>query len=160
MILVDEERVDLFTGMKGDLAESKIYCWSELKQTGRDIKVSKPESHRLPLVECNRNIESDVFSGSRHSGGLVSKRPESWSRERCCHLLHLWVCLRSSSSANDSTGGRPKAVLSTQRMALSNLWSGFVGEPNTRRSQGQADGSPLPSSFAGRSTITPTSQTE
>jgi hypothetical protein len=42
MILVDEERVDLFTAMKGDLGESKIYCWSELKQAGGDIKVSKP----------------------------------------------------------------------------------------------------------------------
>jgi len=41
MILVDEERVELFSAMKGDLPGSKIYCWSQVKVDGGDIKVSK-----------------------------------------------------------------------------------------------------------------------
>jgi hypothetical protein len=41
MILVDEERVELFSAMKGDLSASKTYCWSEVKLAGGDIKVSK-----------------------------------------------------------------------------------------------------------------------
>jgi hypothetical protein len=45
MILVDEERVELFSAMKGDLAGSKIYCWSVLKQNAGDIKVSRTDKH-------------------------------------------------------------------------------------------------------------------
>jgi hypothetical protein len=41
MILVDEERVELFSAMKGDLPGSKVYCWSEVKVDGGDIKVSR-----------------------------------------------------------------------------------------------------------------------
>jgi len=41
MILIDEERVELFSAMMGDLFESKIYCWSELNESGGDIKVSR-----------------------------------------------------------------------------------------------------------------------
>jgi len=133
MILVDEERVELFSAMKSDLADSEIYCWSEMKMDGGDIKVSRTSKQRLPSVECERDLDSDAFPGPRDPRGFILERPGSWSRKRCGHLLHLWVCLQNTSSANDSTGGRPKAVLSTQRMALSNLWSGFVGELDSLR---------------------------
>jgi len=41
MVLVDEERVELFTSMSKDLEEPNVYCWSELGGTrgGSSIKV-------------------------------------------------------------------------------------------------------------------------
>ena len=41
MVLVDEERVELFTSISKDLEEPKIYCWSELEgiRGGSSIKV-------------------------------------------------------------------------------------------------------------------------
>ena len=39
-------------------------------------------------------------------------------------LLHHRI---SAARADSSTSGPPKAVLSTERMALTNLWSGLVG---------------------------------
>jgi len=41
MVLVDEERVELFSTMKRDLAGSQVYCWSAVNPTKRgSIKVS------------------------------------------------------------------------------------------------------------------------
>ena len=60
MILVDEERVELFSAMMSDLAGSKIYCWSELKQAGGDIKVSRGREHAY--LQSNVNEISKVTS--------------------------------------------------------------------------------------------------
>lgn len=46
MILVDDERIELFSAMKSDLAGMEIYCWSDVKQDRGNIKVNKHPGYR------------------------------------------------------------------------------------------------------------------
>ena len=80
---MDEERVELFSTMKRDLAGSKFYCWSAVKSTGGSpIKVSSStegiahaKSNMEEISKVTASQVEDIREGSFLRG--VDLGPES-----------------------------------------------------------------------------------
>lgn len=81
MILVDEERVELFASMQSDLGEMEMYCWSDTASSKHSfIKVcvsSRFTLTRQSNVEEIASVTSKDMELVKDGSNLAQLNPES-----------------------------------------------------------------------------------
>ena len=159
MILVDEERVELFSAMISDLAGSRIYCWSEVKMDGGDIKVSRSREHAYLQSNVNEISKvtstqvQDIREGSFLKGQNLGPESDAVIFFTSGYVSKIAQLLMTGLEADRKQYSVPSGWPS--QISGLGLWVSSI-----LYDSGQADDSPLPSSFEGRSAVTSLAQTK